>query len=47
MRFRPWPKPEPYRDTSRKRAAFILMDEQRFTREDRTSRSSRSGPCPL
>lgn len=22
MRFRPWPKPEPYRDTSRKRAAF-------------------------
>jgi hypothetical protein len=22
MRFRPWPKPEPYRDTSRKRVAF-------------------------
>lgn len=22
MRFRPWPKPEPYRDTTRKRAAF-------------------------
>ena len=22
MRFRPWPKPEPDRDTSRKRAAY-------------------------
>jgi hypothetical protein len=22
MRFRPWPRPEPYRDTSRKHAAF-------------------------
>jgi hypothetical protein len=31
MRFRPWPKPEPYRDTSRKRAAF--RRKQRLERE--------------
>jgi hypothetical protein len=31
MRFRPWPKPEPYRDTSRKRAAF--KRKQRLERE--------------
>jgi hypothetical protein len=31
MRFRPWPKPEPYRDTSRKRAAFKC--KQRLERE--------------
>lgn len=31
MRFRPWPKPEPYRDTSRKRAAFNR--KQRLERE--------------
>ena len=31
MRFRPWPKPEPYRDTSRKRAAFKRT--QRLERE--------------
>lgn len=31
MRFRPWPKPEPYRDTSRKRAAF--KRRQRLERE--------------
>lgn len=31
MRFRPWSKPEPYRDTSRKRAAF--KRKQRLERE--------------
>ena len=31
MRFRPWPKPEPYCDTSRKRAAF--KRKQRLERE--------------
>jgi len=31
MRFRPWPIPEPYRDTSRKRAAF--RRKQRLQRE--------------
>lgn len=33
MRFRPWPKPEPYRDTSRKRSAF--KRKQRLEREQR------------
>ena len=31
MRFRRWPRPEPYRDTSRKRAAFLR--KQRLERE--------------
>ncbi|MRX36921.1 hypothetical protein [Aminobacter sp. MDW-2] len=31
MRFRPWPKPEPYYDTSRKRAVF--KRKQRLERE--------------
>ena len=31
MRFRPWPKPKPYRDTSHKRAAF--KRKQRLERE--------------